>query len=235
MATYNGGKYIKDQIASILPQLKLSDELVISDDSSTDNTIEIIRSFNDKRIKIIENQQFKSPIFNFENALKHSDGDVIFLSDQDDKWSENKVEVMLSALQKYDLVVSNAFIGDGSLNIIRDSYFEWRKSRNGILKNFVRNSYLGCCMAFKRKVIQVALPFPKDIPMHDMWLGMISEIYFKPVFIKDKLMIYRRHDENATFLNEDFTSNETLSSKFKFRYNLFLAIVRRIINKKRSI
>jgi glycosyltransferase involved in cell wall biosynthesis len=231
IASYNGSKYIAEQLRSILSQLAHHDEVIISDDSSTDNTLSIIGSFNDERIKVFKDQKFRNPIFNFENAIKQADGDVIFLSDQDDVWLDGKVTLMLSALQDYDLVVSNALIGDSDLNIVRDSYFEWRDSRRGIFKNFIKNSYLGCCMAFKRKILDTALPFPRKIPMHDMWLGMVAEIYYKPVFLEEKLLIYRRHENNATFLKEDYTSKESFKAKIMFRLNLLLSIFERIKEK----
>ena len=234
MATYNGEKFILEQLRSILIQLGVNDEVIISDDSSTDSTLAIISSLNDNRIKIFPDQKFKSPIFNFENALKNASGDFIFLSDQDDIWLPNKVSVMMDALKNCDLVESNCFIGDDNLTIIKDSYFEWRNSRSGILKNLWRNSYLGCCLAFHRRLLSRALPFPKDIPMHDMWLGMIAEIYFKPKFITEKLMIYRRHSNNATLLSDDFTSEETIWQKVKFRFNLMKYVIKRVLksNKK---
>ena len=91
IATYNGGKTIHTQLASILSQLGENDEVVISDDHSTDNTLDIIRAFNSPIVRIVEGPVKGSPIPNFENALQHSKGDIIFLADQDDKWVENKV------------------------------------------------------------------------------------------------------------------------------------------------
>ncbi|ASU33653.1 glycosyltransferase family 2 protein [Mucilaginibacter xinganensis] len=227
IATYNGEKYIREQLESIIPQLPENGEIIISDDSSTDKTLEIIESINDNRIKVFSNQKFRSPIFNFENAIIQAQGKYIFLADQDDKWFGNKIEVMLNALKDHDLVVSNAMIGDESLNIIKDSYFAWRNSRTGFLKNLFKNSYLGCCIAFDRKLIDVALPFPENIPMHDMWIGMVAEMYFKPIFIPNKLMIYRRHGNNVTPLNTNFTSNNSLRDKISFRYNLLVAVIKR--------
>lgn len=229
MATYNGEKYIKEQIETILPQLSVQDELIISDDSSTDQTLEIVKVFNDPRIKIFDQQKFKSPIFNFENAIKHATGDYIFLSDQDDIWLPDKIQIMLRELKQYDLVLSNCYIGDTNLKIIKDSYFEWRNSKKGIIKNLKKNSYLGCCMGFNKKILKKILPFPAIIPMHDMWIGMIAEIYFKPCFIQNKLMIYRRHESNATILNEDFKSKESLRKKIGFRINLLIALIQRAI------
>lgn len=86
MPTYNGEKFIRIQLESILSQLGNDDEIVISDDSSTDKTVEITKSFNDSRIHLLENNTFHSPIYNLENALKNAKGDFIFLSDQDDEW-----------------------------------------------------------------------------------------------------------------------------------------------------
>src|SRR5579871_1607034 len=105
MATYNGERYILKQLQSIISQLSENDEIVISDDSSTDNTINIIKSFNDSRIRLYENNKFGSPIFNLENALKHAKNDFIFLSDQDDLWESNKVKTLVEKLNQYDLVL----------------------------------------------------------------------------------------------------------------------------------
>ena len=89
IATYNGEKYIKEQLLSILPQLGKKDEVIISDDHSTDNTLDIVKGLNDNRIKIVMNNREKGYTSNFENALSYAIGDYIFLSDQDDIWMSN--------------------------------------------------------------------------------------------------------------------------------------------------
>jgi len=198
MATYNGEKYIAVQLESILKQLSESDEVVISDDSSTDNTIDIIKNFKDKRIRLYEHNRFYSPIFNFENALKKASGDIIFLSDQDDIWLDDKVAVMTKLLLSYDLVVSDCILIDGSGAVLNDSFFELRGSKAGVIHNLIKNCYVGCCMAFNRKILEKALPFPKAIPMHDMWIGMIGELFGKTYFCKEKLVKYRRHCKNES-------------------------------------
>ena len=114
LATYNGEKYIKEQLDSILPQLSANDEIIISDDNSTDDTINIIRSLNDERIKIYVNKT-KGIVKNFENALNNASGDIIFLSDQDDVWKNDKVKKILSAFSSDNsltFVFSNAEIID---------------------------------------------------------------------------------------------------------------------------
>ena len=101
IATYNGERFIREQIDSILRQLSSDDEIILSDDGSTDDTISIINSIDDKRIKIIEGPRKHSPTPNFECAMKESKGDYIFLAVQDDVWKPNKVEVCIKWLQNY--------------------------------------------------------------------------------------------------------------------------------------
>lgn len=232
IATYNGAKYIGDQLRTISEQLREIDEIIISDDGSTDGTVDIVKGLNDDRIKIYTDQKFRNPIYNFENAIKKASGDIIFLSDQDDVWLPGKVDKMMTSLEKHDLVVSNCFIGDDDLNIIRNSYFEWRNSKTGLLVNLWRNSYLGCCMAFDRKILEKILPFPSNIPMHDMWIGVVAEWYYSPCFLDEKLMIYRRHYNNATKLDSNFSSTSSGLQKFKYRLNLIRALLTRVLGIK---
>jgi len=199
IATHNGELYIFAQLQSILSQLCATDEVIISDDSSTDDTIKIVKAFADSRIKIFENNSFKSPVNNFENALKFANGEYIFLSDQDDIWLPDRVEKMLAQLKKSDLVVSDCKIVDSNLKEIeKDSFMSLYKSRQGFINNIYRNSYIGCCMAFNRKILNLALPFPANLPMHDWWIGLICEVFGKSVFLDEQLLLYRRHQGNVT-------------------------------------
>ncbi|WP_394775110.1 glycosyltransferase family 2 protein [Flavobacterium sp.] len=217
IATYNGGKFIKEQLDSILLQLNTSDEIIISDDGSSDNTLEILESYNDSRIKIFRNS-FRNIILNFEFALKQAKGDYIFLSDQDDVWLPNKVKVFLYSLTSYDVVVSNCKVVNANLEIINESFFQLNNSKKGLLSNLIKNSYLGCCLAFKKEVLIKALPFPKTIPMHDIWLGFVSELFFKSKFIEEPLLLYRRHGKNESPTAENSPYN--LFLKLKFRLNI---------------
>ena len=122
IATYNGEKYIRDQLESILSQLDFCDEIVVSDDHSSDKTIAIIKSFNDDRIRVIYNSGQKGYTSNFENALKHAKGEYIFLSDQDDIWLKGKVDKCMEYLQDYDFVVSDAVIVNQDLETLKKSF-----------------------------------------------------------------------------------------------------------------
>jgi len=199
MATYNGEKYIAEQIDSILNNMSLNDELIISDDGSTDKTIEIIKKYQKKDNRIILVQGPKKGVkMNFQNAIMKATGDNIFLSDQDDVWFDNKVNKVSKYLNDYDVVTHNALIVDKNLKDNDEKYFEYRKSGKGILKNIYKNTYIGCCMAFKADLKDKILPIPNDIEMHDQWIGIIGEKYGESIFIDDCLIKYRRHDNNVS-------------------------------------
>ena len=100
MATYNGEKYIRQQICSIISQIGEGDEVIISDDGSTDSTLDTIRSMADSRIRIVKGPCRRSPTLNFENALSHAQGDYIFLADQDDVWLPGKVSACVQWLNR---------------------------------------------------------------------------------------------------------------------------------------
>jgi len=225
MATYNGEKYIKEQLDSILSQISENDEIIISDDTSTDKTVEIIKSYKDNRIKIFENQKFKSPIFNFENALKHANNNIMVLADQDDIWKPNKIEIIKKHMQEFDLVLSDADIIDENGNVLQESFCKLNGSKSGLFKNIVKNSYLGCTMAFNKKILEKSLPFPSDLPMHDWWIGLIAEMYGKIYFTNDKLISYRRHGNNASPTGEK--SKYSLRQKIMFRLIMIKNLIRR--------
>ncbi|RYE13319.1 MAG: glycosyltransferase [Rickettsiales bacterium] len=202
MATYNGSLFIEEQILSILKQLSLEDELIISDDSSIDNTVQIITNINDSRVKLLTQNKYQDPIQNFQHALKFSSGKFIFLSDQDDIWVDGKYSEMVNLLDKYDLVISNSKIVDEHLHVLHPSFFKYFNSGKGILKNMIRSSYYGSCMAFKKNVLDVALPFPntKEIG-HDLWIGLVAEIVGTVYFYPKPLLLYRRHSTAFTPVN----------------------------------
>lgn len=222
MATFNGGRWIKSQLDSILGQLSPDDEIVISDDGSTDNTIDIIKSYGDPRIRLYHNH-FHNYILNFEAALSHASGDIIFLSDQDDVWKKGKVEIMKKALEISNLVCSNCDITDSSLNVKRP-FFSTANGKTGFLNNLRHNHYLGCCLAFDKKILELALPFPKGLITHDTWLGMVAEAFGSTLFIDDRLMYYRRHGENTSSTTEG--SSLCLWEKIKYRIVILTGIFR---------
>ena len=227
IATYNGEKYIKRQLQSILIQLDDCDEVIVSDDGSSDDTLNIINGIRDPRIKIFEGPKKGSPISNFENAIKHSHGEYIFLSDQDDIWVKNKITISLKYLKQYDCIVSDCIVMDKDSRCISNSFYSLNKTHYGKLYNLViKNGYLGCCMAFKRNIIETVLPFPSDIPMHDIWIGCIAAFRYKLKFIPDKLIYFYRHNSNISTTASK--SKSTVFQKLVYRY----AIIKNLINRK---
>lgn len=225
MATYNGAKYIKDQIDSILMQLGADDELVVSDDGSTDGTTDIILGYRDPRIRLYKGS-FHSPVYNFENALKNAAGDYIFLADQDDIWYEDKLPEIEKCFQEgADLVLSNAEIIDKEGKIIKDRFFTDTPNLS-LLYSLVRNNYFGPVMAFRKNVLEKAIPFPKHLPMHDQWIGMLCANYGRIFYINKPLIGYRRHGNNVSFAGEK--SLYPIHKKLLFRWTYLYYFIRRI-------
>jgi len=235
LASYNGEKYIHEQLDSILCQIDDEDEIIVSDDGSTDKTLQIISNFADNRIKIFSNNNKKAkskfPFYrttcNFENALKRAKGDIIFLADQDDVWETNKIEVVKNKIDNNILLVHNCKVVDKELNIIHHSYFDKIHSKSGIVSNMLRSSYMGCCMVFKKELLNVALPFPKTAVPHDIWLGLLAEFYGKVIFCNDKLLKYRRHENNLSV--SAGKSNFSFLFKIQYRFLLYISFIKRII------
>ena len=227
MATFNGGKFIREQLESILSQLPPDAEIIIADDGSTDDTLLVVDSLNESRIRVLPAERHLGVIYNFERALRASKGEIVFLADQDDVWLPGKVEKCLAALNEADLVMHDAFLlglsdafesawgRNGKLSDIR-TY------RSGVVANWWKNSFTGCCMAFRRKVLDKALPFPKNLPMHDQWLGVVAEKYFKVSYVDEPLVDYRQHSSNATHIEK---SPAGVLQKIKWRVDLLKAII----------
>ncbi len=225
MTSYNGEKYIEQQIRSILEQIGQDDEVIISDDGSTDATLDIIEKINDPRISLIKGPGTGSLIQNFEHVLNQAHGDVIFTTDQDDVWKHDKVSTCLFYLKQADCIVSDCQVVDSQLQTIHPSFFEVNHTLTGKFYNLlIHNGYLGCCMAFKKELLPYVLPFPKDIPQHDIWIGNVAAFKFKLLFIDDKLIKYRRHQQNASTTSEK--NQSTLRQKMKYLWTTILGVLK---------
>jgi hypothetical protein len=176
------------------------------------------------------NDNYKGVVGNFENALKHSNGDYIFLSDQDDVWFPEKVSDVVELLQEYDCVVSDNMIVNKNMDVIVDSFFRINRSKNGFIHNLIKNGYIGCCMAINKKILDYALPFPPNIIIHDIWIGLIAEICGKTFFYKNPLICYRRHADNASPTSEE--SPFSLKMRICYRLKLIKNIIKRIYERK---
>lgn len=223
LAAYKGEKYIGAQVESIISQLGENDELIISDDFPSGETRNAVADLieNDRRIVYLSGPG-RGVIANFEFAISKAKGDYIFLSDQDDVWLDGKINAVMKEFSNgADLVLHNAFITDGKLQKTGETAFEINKTEKGFLRNIIKNSYQGCCMAFRSEMKKYILPFPKRIPMHDQWIGLMAEKHGKVSLINEPLILYRRHGGNVTGNGSDFTA------KLKWRTDIILSFIGR--------
>lgn len=206
MTTYKGEKYREEQLTSIENSIseafgavnKSVAQIIVSEDGDDKEFLAQLEQRGDAYTPL------KGPgcgaVSNFEYGLSHATGDIIFLSDQDDVWTIEKVDKVLKAFEDSNcmMVVHDADLIDGAGKQIGDSFYAVRNSGAGILKNIWKNSYIGCCMAFRKELLDYALPFPTSGTLHDQWLGLLAEQKGSVVFLEEKLLHYRRHEENVS-------------------------------------
>jgi GT2 family glycosyltransferase len=204
MAAYNGERYIIDQLGSIIRQLAPTDEIIIVDDASIDLTYERIIALTDPRIRIFRSEINRGVLRTFEEAISRSTGEIIFLSDQDDLWEPNKVEIVIKAFidhREVNLVASDAFVIDENGARLFGSYFSQRGGfSDGFFSNLLRSKYHGCIMSFRASLLSEIFPFPIGFDvLHDIWIGMRNRISGgKTLYIDKPLVQYRRHSDNVT-------------------------------------
>ena len=217
IATYNGEKYIKEQLDSIINQLEKNDEIIISDDGSSDRTLNIIESYNDSRIVLYKNS-FKNVVLNFEFAIDKSKGDYIFLSDQDDIWHKDKVKCFLKNSQVMLLISDFQIIDQNGKQI--DGIYTKNEFSNSLVNNVLVNNFIGCAMAFTSSTKNVIMPFPNNIAMHDWWIGTCSKLFGEIKFLDKKLHSYRRHSSNLTS-----QIGAKVGIKIIWRFNLIVNLI----------
>ncbi len=205
MATYNGENHINDQLKSIETQTTPPDEVIISDDASTDSTKTIIKKFiknSELNIIFLENKKNLGYKENFNLALTRSSGDIIFLCDQDDIWHKKKIETTIEYCKsKYALL----YIHDVELIDDKNNSYGITRLQQINGSGFNKHNYvLGSATAIRRELLQLALPIPPKYSSHDKWLSDIATILEKKLIIPEVLGFYRRHSNNVSdsFLNK---------------------------------
>ena len=221
MATYNGAKYIKEQLDSIIPQLRDDDELIVSDDASKDDTLKIVESYNDPRIKIFHNENH-GVAHNFENAMRQASGDLIYFADQDDVWLPSKLDKMEKFLTEggYDTILCNCSLVDANLNVIKERHYDEKwPMKKSLLQNIINNCWLGACMCFTKQVKDACMPFPSKVVAHDLWVSYYAQKHFKCGYQDEVLQLYRRHENTVSFTG----GKSTNSLYFRIAYRVYLA------------
>jgi len=211
MATYNGEKYLKAQIDSILNQSFSDFRLLISDDVSTDKTREILDEYvkKDKRIVVFLQKKNLGVVQNFEFLMKKVENEYFMFSDQDDIWQKDKIKNSIDKMQETDadLVYTDLQVVSGnlnSLNVLSNSFWKLKKFDKKVKKynNFVSlylNNYItGCTMLVKSEWLDKILPLPKksEFILHDYWTALVVSQFGKMIYIEEPQVRYRQHADN---------------------------------------
>ncbi len=200
MATYNGEKFIIEQLDSIINQSYKNIEIIICDDNSNDKTVEILKSYCKKfPLTIIQNKINLGIVKSFEISLKNCKGEYIVLSDQDDIFLPKKIEILFDNIKDSLLIHSDSIIIDQEKNILFDSHFDSFKSKNKtyFMDYIIGNNVTGNSVLIKKDLVRYAIPFPKYIRIHDHYLAICASYHGKIEFIPDKLQYYRQHSNNS--------------------------------------
>lgn len=208
IATYNGERYLRQQMSSILEQTHPNFELIVVDDASTDETLSILNEFAalDNRIHVVTAEKNMGLVANFERGLKLAKGNFIALSDQDDIFRKDKIERLLNKLNDHpqcDLVISDLSLIDDAGGVIAQSLWAYQKIKPQSGTPFRRLLYLnfatGCAMMFRRRLLEFALPIPQNCMVHDWWLAVVatSSKGGGICLVRESLTAYRQHDANV--------------------------------------
>ena len=203
MATYNGEKYLKQQLDSILQQTIAPKEILIVDDGSTDNTVAIIKTYAyDDRIRLLINEKNIGYIKSFEKGMLNATCSLVALSDQDDVWMPHKLETLLSQVQDNIAVYSDSILIDenGESLFKKMSDIKNQLTYDNCLMYAIGAWAPGHAMLFRKELIEKATPFP-TIVTHDFWLGFVATCYGGIQYVNEVLVQYRQHTHNAIGAN----------------------------------
>lgn len=242
LATYNGEKYLKEQLDSILSQTYSNFRLIISDDCSKDATREILKEYEkkDDRIKVYYQEKNLGYVKNFEFLLTKVENEIYALSDQDDIWLKDKIEKTYKKLKETDsdLVFTDLEVVDENLKTIFESYNDYmllsrkiKKYQNSYKMQYLYNCITGCTLMSKKSFIKKIIPIPTDSKyvIHDTWIGLIVSLKGKISYLDEKTIKYRQHGKNQVGtdkISHKFAKIEEVRNLFiDVKLNLFKTYV----------
>jgi glycosyltransferase involved in cell wall biosynthesis len=212
LATYNGEKFLAQQIESLLAQTHVCWRLLVSDDGSSDATTKIIMRYSavDARIVLVNTERQGGVVANFQKALEFASSDYLMFSDQDDVWLDNKIDIMLAEILRLEaehgntvplLGFSDLKIVDSSLEILNESFYRSHKldPNNNLDQRYLlwNSTVYGCTTIFNAALFRLAMPIPMGVPMHDQWFALIAAscgaVFYTPL----QTILYRQHEENV--------------------------------------
>lgn len=223
LSTYNGGKYLKEQLDSLFSQTYKNFEIIVRDDGSSDKTLEALKCYDVKLLSSDGNIGIKK---SFETLLlyayENSDADYFMFCDQDDVWDTKKVEKTLAKMEEMEkqfedtplLVHTDLEVVDEKLNIINSSFMDFQKidaMKNEFHNLLIQNTITGCTVMINRKLAQMCLPIPDGAIMHDWWIGLVASKFGKIGYLDESMIKYRQHKSN-TIGAKGFNVNFVLKS-----------------------
>ena len=209
MATYNGEKYLAEQVDSILEQLSPGDEFLILDDCSKDSTVKILEQYQDSRIKIFINKTNKNHVYSFARVISLASNEIVLMADQDDIWINGRLDLMKNKLiksKKVLLTTNTDFIDDKGkkidFNLDGVSSQNSNKFNKNILDIFLgKSNYYGCAMAFRKQFCEIILPIPDYVESHDLWIAIAGNLLKSNIHLDEKTLLRRIHGNNASIIN----------------------------------
>ncbi len=212
MAVYNGEKYIGEQIDSILSQTYKNWFLVIRDDRSTDETVDIIGHYikqHPQKIKLISgNGNHIGSSMSFSRLLEHSEAACIMLCDQDDVWLPDKINLSLQKLRELEerygnqwplLVFTDLVVVDSGLNVIHDSFWDYQRinpARTAVNQLIIENVVTGCTMMINAGLRRIVRAIHPNAIMHDQWIALVCSVFGAMDYVKTPTVLYRQHGVN---------------------------------------
>jgi len=208
MAVFNGARYLRAQLESILTQLGEADEVVLVDDGSCDRSLDIAYDFRDQRIRIHLNSARLGHVQNFAHAISLARGDIIVLSDQDDRWIAGRLSKFVQSLEDCTgaaLIVGDFVELDDDDNLLSTVNNETPlPARVGNTARIIfdiflgRRKYYGCCFAFNRKAVPFILPIPAKVEAHDLWIALVISVVGQIRHLCEPTLLRRIHEKNLT-------------------------------------
>lgn len=220
VATYNGERYIMEQLNSILNQSHKIDEVIIMDDCSKDDTVKIIANFicanNLKNWFFYQNEKNVGWMINFKNGIFKSSGEIVFLADQDDIWEKDKIKLMTDVMDKNQEI---ELLASDFGWLINNNYTYNVKSKELIEKKYLNKRFIyvrrpGCVYAVKRNLINELKPYWNDLLPHDEQLWLLSYVRHSLYIYHKPLIKYRRHEATET-------GRDKLTMKVKMRNAMY--------------
>lgn len=215
LSTYNGSKYLKNQLDSLMAQTYKDFEIIVRDDGSSDNTIDILTAYN---MKILEENHNLGAKRSFSEllsyAIKHNEAQYFMFCDQDDVWNKDKIEKTYHKMKELEkiysknmplLVHSDLKVVDNKIEVISQSFWKYQSidpNKQKLSDFIVNNNITGCTMMINRSLAKKVKTIPKEAIMHDWWVAMVVSTFGKIDYLNESLILYRQHGSNDTGAKE---------------------------------